>query len=160
MGAIGIFLIPIGYDACYTCITPENPMLAIRLPPEIEQRLDALAKRTRRSKSHYVRTALTAYLDELEGSRIAEPAASYAQGSRSAKAGRKAAMQLTAVLMPAKEGGFVALNPETGSASQGESISEALVNLREATELYLEEFPVKSFGKALMTTFDVPGNGT
>jgi predicted RNase H-like HicB family nuclease len=64
-------------------------------------------------------------------------------------------MQLTAVLIPAEEGGFVALNPETGTTTQGDSIEEALANLQEATELYLEEFPVTSFGKALLTTIDV-----
>ena len=64
-------------------------------------------------------------------------------------------MQLTAILIPAEEGGFVALNPETGTTTQGESIEEALVNLREATELYLEEFPISSFGKPLLTTFEV-----
>jgi len=31
--------------------------------------------------------------------------------------------------------------PELGTASQGETIEEAIANLREATELYLEEFP-------------------
>jgi predicted transcriptional regulator len=36
-------------------------MLALRLPPEIEERLDALAKRTGRSKSYYARQAI---LDE------------------------------------------------------------------------------------------------
>ncbi|MDQ2703438.1 MAG: type II toxin-antitoxin system HicB family antitoxin [Pseudomonadota bacterium] len=66
-------------------------------------------------------------------------------------------MQLSAVLIPAEEGGFVALNPETGTASQGDSITDALANLREATELYLEEFPIASYGKALLTTFDVAG---
>ena len=64
-------------------------------------------------------------------------------------------MQLTAILIPAEEGGFVALNPETGTTTQGESIEEALVNLREATELYLEEFPISSFGIPLLTTFEV-----
>lgn len=67
-------------------------------------------------------------------------------------------MQLTAVLIPAEEGGFVALNPETGTTSQGESIEEALANLQEATELYLEEFPVVSFGKPFLTTFEVPAH--
>lgn len=51
-----------------------------------------------------------------------------------------AMMELTAVLTPAEEGGFVALNPETGTTTQGESIEEALANLREATALYREEF--------------------
>jgi predicted RNase H-like HicB family nuclease len=36
---------------------------------------------------------------------------------------------------------FVALNPETETTTQGESIEEALANLREATALYLEAFP-------------------
>lgn len=44
-------------------------------------------------------------------------------------------MELTAVLTPAEEGGFIALNPETGTATQGESIEEAVENLREATAL-------------------------
>lgn len=51
-------------------------------------------------------------------------------------------MDLTAVLTPAEEGGFVALNPETGTTSQGETVEEAIANLREATGLYLEEFPL------------------
>jgi len=62
---------------------------------------------------------------------------------------------LSAVLMPASEGGFTALNPETGTTSQGETIEEALANLREATELYLEEFPIDLPGQALLTTFQV-----
>ena len=49
-------------------------------------------------------------------------------------------MTLTAVLTPAEEGGYVAFNPETGTTTGGESVAEALANLREATELYLEEF--------------------
>ena len=64
-------------------------------------------------------------------------------------------MLLTAVLIPAPEGGFTALNPETGTASQGESVPEALENLREATELYLEEYPISSVGQPLVTTFQV-----
>jgi predicted RNase H-like HicB family nuclease len=35
----------------------------------------------------------------------------------------------------------VAFNPETGTTTEGESIEEALANLREATTLYLKEFP-------------------
>ena len=64
-------------------------------------------------------------------------------------------MVLTAVLIPAEEGGFVAMNPETGTTTQGETIPEALVNLREATELYLEEFPFESNGQAFVTSFEV-----
>lgn len=67
-------------------------------------------------------------------------------------------MLLTAVLIPAPEGGFTALNPETGSTSQGETVEEAIANLREATELYLEEFPLESTGQPLVTTFQVAVN--
>jgi predicted RNase H-like HicB family nuclease len=67
-------------------------------------------------------------------------------------------MLLTAVLIPAPEGGFTALNPETGSTSQGETVEEAVANLREATELYLEVFPLKSTGQPLVTTFQVAVN--
>ena len=41
-------------------------MLALRLPPEIEQRLDALAKKTGRSKSYYAREAIRNFLEERE----------------------------------------------------------------------------------------------
>ena len=64
-------------------------------------------------------------------------------------------MLLTAVLMPASEGGFIAFNPETGTTTQGESVPEAIDNLREATELYLEEFPLEKTGQPLVTTFEV-----
>jgi RHH-type rel operon transcriptional repressor/antitoxin RelB len=47
-------------------------MLAIRLPPEIEERLEALARRTGRSKSFYARQALLEYLDDLEDLHLAE----------------------------------------------------------------------------------------
>ena len=66
-------------------------------------------------------------------------------------------MTLTAILTPAEEGGYVAFNPETGTTTQGESVNEAIANLKEATELYLEEFPIKSDGKPLLTTFEVAG---
>ena len=64
-------------------------------------------------------------------------------------------MHLTAVLIPAQEGGFVAYNPETGTTTQGASVPEAIENLREATALYLEEFPLASGGPPLVTTFEV-----
>ena len=41
-------------------------MLAIRLPPEIEKRLAALAKRTGRSKTYYARAAILEHLSDLE----------------------------------------------------------------------------------------------
>ena len=44
----------------------------------------------------------------------------------------------SAVYKPEPEGGYSALCPELGVASQGETIEEAEANLREAVELYLE----------------------
>lgn len=64
-------------------------------------------------------------------------------------------MTLTAVLTPDPEGGFVAFNPETGTTTQGETVPEALANLKEATEVFLEEFPIESASPTLMTTFEV-----
>ncbi len=47
-------------------------MLAIRLPPDIEDRLNALAQATGRSKSFYVREAILEHLDDLEDVYLAE----------------------------------------------------------------------------------------
>jgi RHH-type transcriptional regulator, rel operon repressor / antitoxin RelB len=41
-------------------------MLAIRLSPELEARLDALAKRTGRTKTFYAREAIIEHIDDLE----------------------------------------------------------------------------------------------
>jgi RHH-type rel operon transcriptional repressor/antitoxin RelB len=41
-------------------------MLALRLPAEIETRLDNLATRTGRTKSFYARQAIIMHLDEVE----------------------------------------------------------------------------------------------
>lgn len=65
-------------------------------------------------------------------------------------------MQLTAVLTPAEEGGFVAFNPETGTTTEGDTVEEAVANLMEATALYLTEFPLPSAGHPVITTFTVP----
>ena len=40
-----------------------------------------------------------------------------------------------------EDGVFIAECPEVGTVSEGETLDEALDNLKEATELYLEEFP-------------------
>jgi predicted RNase H-like HicB family nuclease len=67
-------------------------------------------------------------------------------------------MELTAILTPATEGGFVALNPKTGTTTQGETVEEAIANLQEATVLYLSEFPIPVPGHPLVTTFSVPAH--
>jgi len=47
-------------------------MLALRLPSEIEERLEALAKATGRTKSFYAREAILEHLDDLEDTYLAE----------------------------------------------------------------------------------------
>ena len=47
-------------------------MLAVRLSPEIEKRLEALAKATGRTKTYYVREAIIEHLDDLEDIYLAQ----------------------------------------------------------------------------------------
>lgn len=47
-------------------------MLAIRLPPEVESRLAALAQATGRTKTFYAREAILEHLDDLEDLYLAE----------------------------------------------------------------------------------------
>jgi RHH-type rel operon transcriptional repressor/antitoxin RelB len=58
----------------YTCIAiiPEAAMLAIRLSEDIESRLEALAKRTGRTKTFYAREAIERHLEDLEDLYLAE----------------------------------------------------------------------------------------
>jgi predicted RNase H-like HicB family nuclease len=53
-----------------------------------------------------------------------------------------------------KEGDiYVASCVEIGTVSQGNTLEEALANLKEATELYLEEFPVEEMQPTFLTSF-------
>ena len=47
-------------------------MLAIRLPAEVENRLEALAQATGRTKTFYAREAILEHLDDLEDLYLAE----------------------------------------------------------------------------------------
>jgi RHH-type rel operon transcriptional repressor/antitoxin RelB len=47
-------------------------MLALRLPPEIEQRLDALARKTGRTKSFYAREAILRQIEDIEDYYLAQ----------------------------------------------------------------------------------------
>lgn len=49
---------------------------------------------------------------------------------------------------------YVAECPEIGTVSQGDTIEEATANLKEATELYLEEFPLPEVSHPWLTTFE------
>lgn len=63
---------------------------------------------------------------------------------------------LTAIIYPDEESDWlVAHNPETGTTSQGKTVEEAIANLKEATELYLSEFPLTKRKCALLATFEV-----
>ena len=53
---------------------------------------------------------------------------------------------------------YVAECPEVGTVSQGTTVEDAVANLKEATELYLEEFPLERTEKAFLTTFEVAAN--
>ena len=61
---------------------------------------------------------------------------------------------LTAILYW-EEDVYVAECPEVRTASQGETLEEALANLKEATELYLEDFPAFETSPRIVTTFEV-----
>jgi RHH-type rel operon transcriptional repressor/antitoxin RelB len=47
-------------------------MLAIRLPADIEKRLDDLAKKTGRTKTFYARQAILEHLEDLEDMYLAQ----------------------------------------------------------------------------------------
>jgi predicted RNase H-like HicB family nuclease len=64
-------------------------------------------------------------------------------------------MTFSAVLTPDPDGGYVALNPETGTTTQGNFVADALDNIKEATELYLEEFPMKRTVPSLVSNYKV-----
>ncbi len=64
-------------------------------------------------------------------------------------------MQTFTAVIHKEEDMYAAECPEAGTVSQGASIEEAITNLKEATELYLDEFPLKAERKTLMTTFEV-----
>jgi RHH-type transcriptional regulator, rel operon repressor / antitoxin RelB len=60
-------------------------MLAIRLHPDIESRLESLAKKTGRTKTFYAREAILEHLEDLEDTylasrRLESPAKVYSSG--------------------------------------------------------------------------------
>ncbi len=67
-------------------------------------------------------------------------------------------MQTLTAIIEKEENIYIARCPEVGTVSQGKTIEEAVANLKEATELYLEEFPLKKNTKPLFTTFEITTN--
>ena len=56
----------------YTCIAKEPVMLAIRLPADIEERLNRLTLETGRTKTALAREAILEHLDDLEDFYLAQ----------------------------------------------------------------------------------------
>ena len=67
--------------------------------------------------------------------------------------------KLTAVLWKEKEG-YVSKCPETEVASCGDSPEEALANLKEAVELYLENAKLLGMFQELQEALTTPGKFT
>jgi predicted RNase H-like HicB family nuclease len=63
-------------------------------------------------------------------------------------------MQTFTAVLHNEEDLYVAACPEVGTVSQGYSIEEAIANLKEATELYLEEFSLPEITHPWLTTFE------
>jgi len=59
-------------------------MLALRLPPDIEDRLEALARRTGRSKDDHARDAILEHLESLEDLEVAHQRLTAVQRGESA----------------------------------------------------------------------------
>ena len=64
-------------------------------------------------------------------------------------------MRMFTAIVQKEEDMYVAKCPEIGTVSQGETVEVALRNLKEATELYLEEFPLKAKHHPFLTTLEV-----
>ena len=65
------------------------------------------------------------------------------------------AVQVFTAILHKEEDLYVAECPEVWTVSQGHTVESAIVNLKEATELYLEEFPLSTVSRSLLTTFEV-----
>ena len=64
-------------------------------------------------------------------------------------------MKTLSAVIHKEEDVYIAECPEVGTVSQGETLEQAVENLKEATELYLEEFPLKQGAHPILTTFNV-----
>lgn len=56
-------------------------MLAVELPPELDHRLDELARKTGRTKSYYAHQAIAEYIEDLEDIALAEERLRTSDGS-------------------------------------------------------------------------------
>ncbi len=63
-------------------------------------------------------------------------------------------MRTFSAVLHKEDGWYVADCPEVGTVSQGKTVEEAIANLKEATELYLVEFPLPDRSRPILTTFE------
>lgn len=59
------------------------------------------------------------------------------------------------VILHKEEDMYIAECPEVGTVDQGETIEQAIAGLREATRLYLEEFPLPETSPIFVTSIEV-----
>ena len=64
-------------------------------------------------------------------------------------------VQIFTAVLHKEEDIYVADCPEVGTVSQGGTLEEAINNLKEATKLYLEEFPLEKERRLIIATFEV-----
>ena len=50
---------------------------------------------------------------------------------------------------------YIAECPEVGTVDQGETIEQAITGLKEATRLYLEEFPLQQTSPRFVTNIEI-----
>ncbi|MBD0385085.1 MAG: type II toxin-antitoxin system HicB family antitoxin [Nostoc sp. C3-bin3] len=60
-----------------------------------------------------------------------------------------------AVLVYKEDDMYIAECPEVGTVDQGETIEQAIASLREATQLYLEEFPLPETSPRYITSIEI-----
>ncbi|MGV0108559.1 type II toxin-antitoxin system HicB family antitoxin [Nostoc sp. DSM 114167] len=60
-----------------------------------------------------------------------------------------------AVLIYKEDDMYIAECPEVGTVDQGETIEQAIASLRQATQLYLEEFPLPETSPRYMTSIEI-----
>jgi predicted RNase H-like HicB family nuclease len=59
------------------------------------------------------------------------------------------------VLVHKEEDTYIAECPDVGTVDQGETIEQAIEGLREATRLYLEEFPLPEISPRFVTSIEI-----
>jgi predicted RNase H-like HicB family nuclease len=72
--------------------------------------------------------------------------------------GKNMALRFFTAILHKEEDLYVAECPEVGTVSQGHTVEEAIANLKEATELYLEEFPVLTVSRPIVAVFEATVN--